>query len=102
MMSMDANLTGQTIYERYHIVRQLGRGGVGITFLAEDRQCFNSRCVVKQLKPKTDNPKTLQVARRLFIQEAKILNNLGHCDRIPRLLAYFECDSDFFFGSRIN
>ena len=96
MMSMDANLTGQTIYERYHIVKQLGRGGVGITFLAEDRQCFNSRCVVKQLKPKTDNPKTLQVARRLFIQEAKILNNLGHCDRIPRLLAYFECDNDFF------
>ena len=95
-MSMDANLTGQTIYGRYHIVRQLGRGGVGITFLAEDLQCFNSQCVVKQLKPKSDNSNTLKVARRLFNQEAKILNNLGHCDRIPRLLAYFEYNNDFF------
>lgn len=95
-MSMDANLAGQTIYNRYHIVKQLGRGGVGITFLAEDLQCFNSQCVVKQLKPKSDNPNTLKVARRLFNQEAQILNNLGHCDRIPRLLAYFEYNNDFF------
>ena len=95
-MSMDANLAGRTIYNRYHIVQQLGRGGVGITFLAEDLQCFNSKCVVKQLKPKSDNPNTLKVARRLFNQEAQILNNLGHCDRIPRLLAYFEYNNDFF------
>ncbi|MGF1540191.1 MAG: protein kinase [Pleurocapsa sp.] len=93
---MDANLAGQTIYNRYHIIKQLGRGGVGITFLAEDLQCFNSQCVVKQLKPKSDNPNTLKVARRLFNQEAQILNNLGHCDRIPRLLAYFEYNNDFF------
>lgn len=93
---MDANLVGKTIQGRYHILSQLGRGGVGITFLAEDKQCFNSRCVVKQLKPRSANPKTLQVARRLFNREAEILNNLGHCDRIPRLLAYFEEQGDFF------
>ena len=93
---MDANLAGQTIYKRYHILKQLGRGGVGITFLAEDLQCFNSQCVVKQLKPKSDNLNTLKVARRLFNQEAQILNSLGHYDRIPRLLAYFEYNNDFF------
>ena len=74
----------------------MGRGGVGITFLAQDRQCFNSQCVVKQLKPRSDHPKTLEVARRLFNREAEILNRLGHCDRIPRLLAYFEHEQDFF------
>lgn len=96
MMSMDNNLVGQTIQGRYYVVKQLGRGGVGVTFLAEDQQCFDSQCVVKQLKPKTDNPQTLAIARRLFNREAEIMNRLGHCDRIPRLLAYFEQDNDFF------
>ena len=93
---MDNNLVGQTIQGRYYVVRQLGRGGVGVTFLAQDRQCFDSQCVVKQLKPKTDNAQALAIARRLFNREAEIMNRLGHCDRIPRLLAYFEQDNDFF------
>ncbi len=93
---MDNNLVGQIIQGRYYIVSQLGRGGVGVTFLAEDRQCFNSPCVVKQLKPKLANAKTLEIARRLFNREAEIMNRLGDCDRIPRLLAYFEHNQDFF------
>lgn len=93
---MDNNLAGQTIKGRYYVVKQLGRGGVGVTFLAQDQQCFDSQCVVKQLKPKTTNPQTLTIARKLFNREAEIMNRLGHCDRIPRLLAYFEQDNEFF------
>ncbi|MGB5715002.1 MAG: PsbP-related protein [Waterburya sp.] len=93
---MDNNLVGQTIQGRYYVVKQLGRGGLGVTFLAKDQQCFDSPCVVKQLKPKTLNSRTLAIARRLFNREAEIMNRLGHCDRIPRLLAYFEQDNDFF------
>ncbi|BAZ46504.1 TPR repeat-containing serine/threonine protein kinase [Chondrocystis sp. NIES-4102] len=93
---MDNNLVGQTIQGRYYVVRELGRGGVGVTFLAEDQQCFNSQCVVKQLKPRSTNVKTLEIARRLFNREAEIMNCLGHCDRIPRLLAYFEQEGEFF------
>jgi eukaryotic-like serine/threonine-protein kinase len=93
---MDNNLVGQTIQGRYYVVKQLGRGGVGVTFLAQDQQCFDSQCVVKQLKPKTTNPQTLTIARKLFNREAEIMNRLGHCDRIPRLLAYFEQDHEFF------
>ena len=93
---MDNNLVGQTIQGRYYVVKQLGRGGVGITFVAQDRQCFDTQCVVKQLKPRTTNPQALEIARRLFNREAEIMNRLGHCDRIPRLLAYFEHNNDFF------
>ena len=95
-MSINTNLVGETIQGRYYVEKQLGRGGLGVTFLARDRQCFDSQCVVKQLKPKTTDPRTLAIARRLFNREAEIVNRLGHCDRIPRLLAYFEHDQDFF------
>ena len=93
---MNNNLVGQIIQGRYYVVKQLGRGGVGITFVAEDRQCFDSQCVVKQLKPRTTNPQALEIARRLFNREAEIMNRLARCDRIPRLLAYFEHNNDFF------
>ena len=93
---MNNNLVGQTIQGRYYVVKQLGRGGVGVTFVAQDQQCFDSLCVVKQLKPKSSNDKTLNIARRLFNREAEIMNRLGYCDRIPRLLAYFEHQNDFF------
>jgi eukaryotic-like serine/threonine-protein kinase len=93
---MDNNLVGQTIQGRYYVVKQLGQGGVGVTFIAQDQQCFDSQCVVKQLKPKSANDKTLEIARKLFNREAEIMNHLGDCDRIPRLLAYFEHQNDFF------
>ena len=92
---MDNNLIGKTIRNRYHIIKQLGKGGTGVTFVAEDRQCFNELCVVKQLKPQSHNPQKLQVYRRLFNTEAEILSQLGY-NRIPRLLAYFSEDKNFF------
>ena len=93
---MNKSLVGRTIHERYHIVKQIGRGGSGITFIAEDIQCFNSLCVVKQLKPQTTNPETTEVARRLFALEAEILGKLGNHECIPLLLAYFEEDREFY------
>ena len=87
---MNVNLIGTTLRGRYYITQQLGRGGVGITFLAEDRQCFNCLCVVKQLKPQRSDRDTLLISRRLFTAEANTLVELGNHDQIPRLLAYFE------------
>ncbi|VEP13589.1 TPR repeat-containing serine/threonine protein kinase [Hyella patelloides LEGE 07179] len=93
---MNQNLIGKTIRNRYHIIEQIGRGGSGVTFIAEDRQCFNDLCVVKKLQPQSNNPQALDVARRLFDTEADILGQLGNHDHIPRLLAYFEENQEFF------
>lgn len=90
-------ILGQVLDGRYHIIRVLEAGGFGQTYLAEDRRRPGQpQCVVKQLKPLSNTPRDVAVARRLFHQEAEILEKLGNHDRIPRLLAYFEQNAEFF------
>jgi len=82
---------------RYKILRLLGGGGFGQTYLAQDIQLPDyALCVVKQLKPITDDEFTLQTARRLFDREAKVLHHLGKHDRIPQLLAHFTENEEFY------
>jgi CHASE2 domain-containing sensor protein len=88
--------TRTILKERYQIVRNIGGGGFGHTFLAEDTQRPGKPyCVVKQLIPSTDE-RYMQLARRLFQSEAEALETLGRFDRIPQLLAYFEQDMQFY------
>ena len=88
---------GQTIGGRYTIISQLGQGGFGRTFVAQDQHLpDHQQCVVKQLKPQATDPFTLQTARRLFDTEAKVLHRLGSHDQIPQLFAYFEENKEFY------
>ena len=82
---------------RYKLIKELGVGGVGQTFIARDmRRPGSPPCVVKQLKPASDDPNFIREARRLFNTEAETLEKLGNHDQIPQLLAYFEEDKQFF------
>lgn len=90
-------MIGQTLGGRYQILEHLGRGAFGITFLAIDlKRPGNPECVVKQFKPISNDPRTLQVARGLFEREAQKLESLGNHDQIPRLLAYFQENQEFY------
>ncbi len=82
---------------RYQIIRQLGGGGFGQTYLAEDQHLPGKPfCVVKQLQPKVTQPQALQAARRLFDTEAEVLHALGHHNQIPRLTAHFQENNEFY------
>ncbi len=83
---------------RYKIIRTLGSGGFGETFLAEDTQMPSQRCcVIKQLKPIEHNPQVYQLVQERFQREAAILEELGcTSDRIPTLYAYFQLDGQFY------
>ena len=88
---------GAVLAGHYHIVKPLGSGGFGQTFLARDSHLPGQPiCVVKQFKPRFDTSESLQVAKRLFDLEAETLYRLGHHDQIPRLMAHFEQDSEFY------
>ncbi|MDF0555996.1 bifunctional serine/threonine-protein kinase/formylglycine-generating enzyme family protein [Kamptonema sp. UHCC 0994] len=92
-------MLGQKLRDRYHILKMLGQGGFGVTYLAKDYDLpGHPQCVVKHLKPKSSDPAVLDIARRLFDTEAQILYRLGKLhDRIPTLSAHFEENGEFYF-----
>ncbi|MGP1385041.1 MAG: tetratricopeptide repeat protein [Thainema sp.] len=95
-------MLGDTIGGRYQIQEYLGGGGFGQTYLAQDIHLPGCpKCVIKQLKPKVADPITLQSARRLFDTEAQALYALGSHDRIPRLLAHFEENQQFYLAQEL-
>ncbi len=83
---------------RYKIIRTIGSGGFGETFLGEDTHMPSQRCcVIKQLKPINHNPQIYQLVQERFQREAAILEELGSgSDRIPTLYAYFQLDGQFY------
>jgi predicted Ser/Thr protein kinase len=90
-------MIGRLLDGRYKILQVLGSGGFSETYLAQDtRRPGSPTCVVKLLKPNTNNPNSLQISRRLFQSEAETLERLGNHSQIPRLLAYFEEDQEFY------
>ena len=90
-------MKGKILGSRYKIFEYLAEGGFGRTYLAEDTQLPGKDiCLVKQLYPSRNDPKFLEIARRLFKTEASTLHNLGHHQQIPKLLAYFEESEKFY------
>ena len=84
---------------RYRIVKKLGFGGFGQTFLAQDLHLpDHPSCVIKQLKPQVNDATSLKMARRLFDTEAQTLYKLGNHPQIPRLLAHFEDQQEFYLA----
>ncbi|NES80541.1 MAG: serine/threonine protein kinase [Moorea sp. SIO2B7] len=83
--------------KRYHPIKLLSdEGGFGRTYLAADVDKLNELCVIKQLAPKLRGTASLKKATELFEQEAKQLQELGEHDQIPRLLAYFDKNSQLY------
>ena len=90
-------MIGKLLDHRYQITDILGQGGFGQTYIAQDtRRPGNPVCVVKHLKPTTSDPRVFDTAKRLFSSEAETLEKLGNHDQIPRLLAYFDENQEFY------
>ncbi|MCC3408671.1 MAG: serine/threonine protein kinase [Microcoleus sp. PH2017_10_PVI_O_A] len=80
---------GSTLEKRYRIIRELGRGGFGRTYLAEDINRYGEQCVLKEFSPVVQSPK----AAELFDREASMLYHLQH-PQIPRFRELLRTDLD--------
>ena len=77
---------GNLLSNRYEVVRELGRGGFGRTYLAIDRNKFGEKCVLKEFAPQVSGHAELQKAKELFERETGILYKLKH----PQIPAFRE------------
>ncbi len=94
---ININMIPQIIKNRYEIIKFLGKGAFGETYLAKDLDFPNHPFrVVKILRPQSNDPQILQIARNLFQREAEVLSKLGKNDLIPELFAYFEENQEFY------
>ncbi len=83
---------GTVLQNRYRLIKILGQGGFGRTYLAEDVGRFNEFCALKELIP---TGYALEKSKELFQREAAILYQIQH-PQVPQFRATFEEDQRLF------
>jgi serine/threonine-protein kinase len=86
---------GTILQNRYRLIRILGQGGFGRTYLAEDQGRFNELCALKEFTPAQNGEYALEKSKELFQREAQILYQIQH-PQIPQFRATFEQDQRLF------
>ena len=88
----------QMLENRYKIIKELGDGGFGKTYVAQDTHMPSNRySVIKQLKPMNQGSEIYQIVQDRFLREAAILEQLGGgSNQIPSLYGYFESNGQFY------
>ncbi|MCL1466025.1 serine/threonine-protein kinase [Argonema galeatum] len=90
-------MLGNLLEERYQIIQVLNAGTFGRSYIAEDiLSPGRPKCVIKHIKPASNDANFLASVRRQFLSEADTLKRLGTNDRIPQLLTSFEDDRGFY------
>jgi len=83
------------LQNRYRIIRVLGQGGFGRTYLAEDQGRFNELCALKEFIPSQAGAYAIDKSKELFQREAAILYQIQH-PQIPQFRATFEENQRLF------
>ncbi len=84
------------LHNRYTILRQLGKGGMGAVYLAEDLTLFGRQCIVKEMLPYYSTEEEKQQAERFFIREVQLLSTLKH-PGIPQVFDHFIINDHYYY-----
>jgi serine/threonine protein kinase len=75
--------------QRYHLLRQVGKGGFGAVYQAQDTQLGNRLVAVKEMSQRGLTPEELREATENFQREALLLASLHH-PNLPHIYEQFE------------
>ncbi|MBW4654457.1 MAG: WG repeat-containing protein [Kaiparowitsia implicata GSE-PSE-MK54-09C] len=82
---------------RYETLREIGRGGAGKTYLADDTYRRGGvKCVVKKFQPPSKLPVVLEAARKIFETHAQYCYDLGKLDPFPKTYEHLEQGGEFY------
>ncbi|WP_165423863.1 serine/threonine-protein kinase [Ktedonosporobacter rubrisoli] len=90
---MTNNQTGRLppqslLQQRYIIIEQIGRGGMGAVYAATDTRIAHRRVAIKEMSQARFSPQELAEATTRFQQEAAMLGALSH-PNLPRIYDAF-------------
>ena len=93
-----------TFGDRYRLIKVMGRGRFGVTFLARDESLpSRPHCAIKKLCPATTEAHIIETAQVLFKREAETLRQIGNHPQVPQLLHYNEdTQPPYFVEQYIN
>lgn len=84
---------GETLRERYIVREQIGQGGTGNIYLAEDTRLQGRLCALKEVEHNQALPTdVLAQAREQFFREASVLARLDH-PNLPKVSDFFSVDT---------
>ncbi|MBV6394579.1 MAG: Serine/threonine-protein kinase StkP [Anaerolineales bacterium] len=90
-MSLPAQ-SGETLRGRYRIREQIGQGGMGNIYLAEDLRLEGRLCALKEVEHDRALPENIfKEARDQFLREATILARLDH-PNLPKVSDFFSIE----------
>lgn len=82
-------VNGETLRERYIVREQIGRGGTGNIYLADDIRLQGRQCAIKEVEhDQSLSPEVLSQARDQFFREASVLARLDH-PNLPKVSDFF-------------
>ena len=80
---------GETLRDRYKIREQVGQGGTGSIYLADDMRLEGRLCALKEVEHNQALPThVFEQAREQFFREASVLARLDH-PNLPKVSDFF-------------
>ena len=95
------SIVGKILSDRYRIIRELSQDDFSTLYAAEDLTAVNTpQCQIERLQPQYESEvlgtQSWQKVLQMFVEQGNILKNISQHPQIPQLLAFFECDRQFY------
>ncbi|MGD1922024.1 MAG: protein kinase [Pleurocapsa sp.] len=95
------SIVGKILCDRYRVIKQLSKSSFNSVFIAEDLKHPNKlQCQIERLQPHYDSEvlgtRSWHNILQAFVTQGNIIKNISQHPQIPQLLAFFECDREFY------